>query len=110
MSREDPQLRVRIPERLKERIEEKAKANRRTLTAEIVDRLEETVLQDDSVQDHAGYKNMVALMDEAFEESRLMYKKYSIEKSVNHVSENREKICSAIEQLLDALTPPSETE
>ncbi|MCX8963220.1 Arc family DNA-binding protein [Erwinia psidii] len=44
--RDDPQLRVRIPESLKESLERKARTNKRTLTAEIVDRLEATLVQD----------------------------------------------------------------
>ncbi|AXY33951.1 hypothetical protein B7R74_12460 [Yersinia pseudotuberculosis] len=46
MSREDPQLRVRIPECLKDELERCAHENKRTLTAEVVDRLEATVDQD----------------------------------------------------------------
>lgn len=44
--RDDPQLRVRIPEDLKLELENCARYNKRTLTAEIVDRLEMTVEQD----------------------------------------------------------------
>lgn len=44
--RDDPQLRVRIPGALKETLEKKAKINKRTLTAEIADRLDATVVQD----------------------------------------------------------------
>ncbi|HHQ4892820.1 TPA: Arc family DNA-binding protein [Aeromonas veronii] len=40
MSREHPQLRVRIPSELKDELEEKAAEAGRTLTAEIVNRLE----------------------------------------------------------------------
>ncbi|AVQ89837.1 Arc family DNA-binding protein, partial [Citrobacter freundii] len=36
MSREDPQLRIRLPIELKEKIEETAKANNRSMNAEIV--------------------------------------------------------------------------
>lgn len=44
--KEDPQLRVRIPEELKIELDRCARENKRTLTAEIVDRLEMTVEQD----------------------------------------------------------------
>ncbi|NIG88491.1 Arc family DNA-binding protein [Serratia symbiotica] len=44
--RDDPQLRVRIPSDLKENLEKKARSNKRTLTAGIVDRLEATITQD----------------------------------------------------------------
>jgi hypothetical protein len=42
MSREDLHFRLRIPEDLKKRIEESAAENRRSMTAEIVERLEES--------------------------------------------------------------------
>ncbi|WP_104668364.1 Arc family DNA-binding protein [Ensifer adhaerens] len=40
MARQDPHFRLRIPEALKERIETAARANARSITAEIVERLE----------------------------------------------------------------------
>lgn len=40
MSREDPQLRIRLPVELKEKIEEVSKTNARSMNAEIVQRLE----------------------------------------------------------------------
>ncbi|MFJ5297505.1 Arc family DNA-binding protein [Pseudomonas sp. NPDC088368] len=43
MSRIDPQVNLRIPKPLKEELEALAKQNRRSLTAEIVDRLEKSV-------------------------------------------------------------------
>lgn len=42
MTREDPQLKIRLSQELKEFIEEQAKLNHRTLNAEIVFRLEES--------------------------------------------------------------------
>ncbi|MDF7702140.1 Arc family DNA-binding protein [Enterobacter hormaechei] len=46
MSREDPQLRIRLPIELKEKIELSAKENNRSMNAEIVQRLERTYLAD----------------------------------------------------------------
>ncbi|CAM6491861.1 Arc family DNA-binding protein [Enterobacter intestinihominis] len=46
MSREDPQLRIRLPIELKEKIEFSAKENNRSMNAEIVQRLERTYLAD----------------------------------------------------------------
>jgi len=40
MTRQDPHFRLRIPEALKERVEAAARANARSTTAEIVERLE----------------------------------------------------------------------
>ncbi|MDE9465469.1 Arc family DNA-binding protein [Xenorhabdus bovienii] len=46
MSREDPQLRIRLPIELKEKIEETAKANSRSMNAEIVQRLDISFLNE----------------------------------------------------------------
>ncbi|EBW7255422.1 Arc family DNA-binding protein [Salmonella enterica subsp. enterica] len=55
--RDDPQLRVRIPGDLKQDLEQCARDNKRTLTAEIVDRLETTIAQDYYWAAHSlGYK------------------------------------------------------
>lgn len=44
MSREDPQLRIRLPIDLKEKVEDSAKANGRSMNAEIVQRLDVSFL------------------------------------------------------------------
>ncbi|EON4226460.1 Arc family DNA-binding protein [Escherichia coli] len=44
--REDPQLRVRIPQDLKDALEKSARENDRTLTAEITRRLRESLERD----------------------------------------------------------------
>ncbi|HBB8952343.1 TPA: Arc family DNA-binding protein [Escherichia coli] len=44
--REDPQLRVRIPQDLKDGLEKSARENDRTLTAEITRRLRESLERD----------------------------------------------------------------
>ncbi|MBD1404224.1 Arc family DNA-binding protein [Leclercia adecarboxylata] len=46
MSREDPQLRIRLPIELKVKIELSAKENNRSMNAEIVQRLERSYLAD----------------------------------------------------------------
>lgn len=43
MARNDPQINIRIPEELKAQLDKFAKENRRSLTAEIVARLEQSV-------------------------------------------------------------------
>ena len=47
MRKDDPQINLRIPPDLKERIQEAAKKNRRTQTAEIIARLEKTIRDDE---------------------------------------------------------------
>jgi hypothetical protein len=46
MSREDPQFKLRLPAELKARIDQQAEANRRSINAEIIARLEASVLRD----------------------------------------------------------------
>ncbi len=48
MSRDDPHFRLRIPETLKREIEASARENSRSITAEIVHRLEHSFLLSDS--------------------------------------------------------------
>ncbi|EOV0283786.1 Arc family DNA-binding protein [Salmonella enterica] len=105
MSRVDPQLRVRIPDSLKEHLEQKASANKRTLTAEIVDRLEETVVQDQVAQSHNGYQNMASGYEEGWTEAAYWKGKYHREYAVDYVCEHRTKIRSAMDNLLDVLNP-----
>lgn len=63
MSREDPQLRIRLPIELKEKIEVSAKNNNRSMNAEIVQRLERTYLDElpeDEVLSAADVINIAA--------------------------------------------------
>lgn len=46
MSREDPQLRIRLPAELKQKIEDSSKANGRSMNAEIVKRLDTSFLSE----------------------------------------------------------------
>ncbi len=51
MARTDPQVNFRIPAELKDKLDEAARENGRTLTAELILRLEMTFDHDDQVQD-----------------------------------------------------------
>ncbi|MCU4623470.1 Arc family DNA-binding protein [Acinetobacter radioresistens] len=51
MARTDPQVNFRIPAELKDKLDQAAKDNGRTLTAELILRLEMTFEQDDHLQD-----------------------------------------------------------
>jgi predicted DNA-binding protein len=51
MARTDPQVNFRIPAELKDKLDNAAKENGRTLTAELILRLEMTFDQDDKMQD-----------------------------------------------------------
>ncbi|MDX0057924.1 Arc family DNA-binding protein [Sinorhizobium meliloti] len=54
MARQDPHFRLRIPEDLKSRIEDAATRNRRTMTSEIIARLESTFSREDVPADVKG--------------------------------------------------------
>ena len=51
MARTDPQVNFRIPAELNDKLDDAAKENGRTLTAELILRLEMTFEHDDQVQD-----------------------------------------------------------
>ena len=48
MSRDDPIFRLRLPDPLKERLKALAETGRRSLTQEIVDRLEKSIMADET--------------------------------------------------------------
>lgn len=51
MARNDPQVNFRIPIELKEKLDNSARENGRTITAELILRLEMTFEQDDKLKD-----------------------------------------------------------
>ncbi|MFS4412467.1 Arc family DNA-binding protein [Providencia sp. T47] len=68
MSREDPQLRIRLPIELKEKVEVAAKENTRSMNAEIVQRLEMSFLNEVSADDLIPAKDVVQIAKKAREE------------------------------------------
>lgn len=68
MSREDPQLRVRLPIELKEKIEEAAKANSRSMNAEIVQRLDVSFFNEPPSDELVSAKDAVRIASKAREE------------------------------------------
>lgn len=65
MSRDIAPFGVRMPSDLKTYLEERAKANKRSLNAEIVDRLQETAKQDDTVFGYGGIVEYLAVLEDA---------------------------------------------
>lgn len=61
MSREDPQLRIRLPIELKEKIEEIAKANNRSMNAEIVKRLDSSFMSEISEDEIISAKDALQI-------------------------------------------------
>ncbi len=68
MARTDPQVNFRIPAELKDKLDNAAKENGRTLTAELILRLEMTFEQDDTIHDLSArierLENEVASLEE----------------------------------------------
>ena len=50
MARNDPQINLRIPAELKERVEAAAAANKRSMNAEIAERLEASLRHDEEIK------------------------------------------------------------
>ncbi|HEF8772039.1 TPA: Arc family DNA-binding protein [Providencia stuartii] len=68
MSREDPQLRIRLPIELKEKIEVAAKENTRSMNAEIVQRLEMSFLNEVNSDELIPAKDVVQIAKKARDE------------------------------------------
>ncbi|WP_025120636.1 MULTISPECIES: Arc family DNA-binding protein [unclassified Serratia (in: enterobacteria)] len=103
MSREDPQLRVRIPAALKAQLESKAKENRRTFTAEVIDRLEETVYQDKSVGTSDGFGRLVGDYEELQKSFDELQEKYDREYGLEWADSNKDELREAVAKLQQAL-------
>ncbi|MNH20148.1 Arc-like DNA binding domain protein [compost metagenome] len=76
MSREDPQLRIRLPIELKEKVDESAKANGRSMNAEIVQRLDASFLNEIPSDELISAKDALHIVDKAKEElSNIIFKR-----------------------------------
>jgi hypothetical protein len=74
MARDDPHLRVRISEALKARIEAAAASSGRSVTAEIVSRLEKSLDEDPTISQLQGSVSLLqSKMDEVEQELRLVF-------------------------------------
>lgn len=74
MARNDPQVNLRMPADLKERLDVSASANKRSLTAEIVERLEASYAwpneQENLLRDRAQLKAELAVLNETLVEQK----------------------------------------
>lgn len=68
MSREDPQLRIRLPIELKEKIEMSAKSNGRSMNAEIVQRLDVSFLNEIPTDELISAKDAIQIVNKAKDE------------------------------------------
>ncbi|MBE5250981.1 Arc family DNA-binding protein [Mixta mediterraneensis] len=103
--RDDPQLRVRIPAELKSELEEKARLNKRTLTAEIVDRLEATLIQDNHLGNTStGYYVMVDVHEAEVMAREELEEKYEREFGLAWADANKDELRDAVEKLHNVLS------
>lgn len=106
--RDDPQLRVRIPELLKEELEKKARSNKRTLTAEIVARLEATVSQDDLLQKPRGFEETVGEIQALAKLLEKLKSTYKREYQAEWAFDNKFELMEAMDRLRELLNPEEE--
>lgn len=97
--RDDPQLRVRIPEELKGKIEVKARTNRRTLTAEIVARLEASVAQDDLFGKSKGFEESTDEIQILAKKLDQLKERYKRQYQAEFLIENQAELNDAIGRL-----------
>ncbi|EAA6551311.1 hypothetical protein DLB95_24565 [Salmonella enterica subsp. diarizonae] len=106
--RDDPQLRVRIPESLKEGLEKKARANKRTLTAEIVTRLEATMSQDDLLHTSRGFEETVDEISLLWKRIEKLKSTYEREYQAEWVFNNKGELIEVMDRLKELLNPEHE--
>ncbi|AXD45786.1 Arc family DNA-binding protein [Salmonella enterica] len=98
--RDDPQLRVRIPEDLKAKLEQCARENKRTLTAEIVDRLMVTLEQDNfGLIDALGYKRLIKDYSELEDKYKLLKSETRYQEFFKHIGLHESELREAINTL-----------
>lgn len=76
MSREDPQIRIRLPVELKEKIDDAAKSNNRSMNAEIVQRLDASFLNEMQEDEVVSAQEALRLANNAKDElSNIIFKR-----------------------------------
>lgn len=105
MAREDLHFRLRIPEELKVRVEASAEVNNRSMTAEIVSRLAESLdndarlrLANASIQDLRGRLAYQEGLNASFRQTNQIYLKYLV-KAVNGEAISLEEIRNEINNM-----------
>lgn len=104
MSREDPQLRIRLPIELKEKIEIAAKENTRSMNAEIVQRLEMSFLNEVNTDELISAEKAVQIAKKAREELSLVILKRTFNEINKKARMGHTDFCVLFDDLeLDAL-------
>lgn len=88
MAREDPQLKLRLTEELKDRIVRAAAASGRSVNAEIVHALEDVYPPENTIEDNIYF-------------ARQIIEDYAETKDFRHLKELREQLSDLVKQLSD---------
>lgn len=96
MSRDDLHFRLRIPEGLKQRIEASSNESRRSMTAEIVARLEETFRQDEVFPAGPNHDGILDMLLQEIDDHKALKKAYQRGFHDNLLEEAKNEILEAI--------------
>lgn len=99
MSRSDPQIKLRVSAELKAELEAKAKSNGRSLNAELVDRLEESVSLDKWHGADNGYSFTLTVLEEAIREAEEARDKLEREYGLDQFDAMKDEILAAIRDM-----------
>ncbi|MEQ1967672.1 Arc family DNA-binding protein [Xenorhabdus nematophila] len=99
MSREDPQLRIRLPIELKEKIEETAKANSRSMNAEIVQRLDISFLNEPPTGELISAKDAVQIANKAKDELPSIILKRTFDEINKKIRMGHKSFCIMLDDL-----------
>ncbi|MDE1487403.1 Arc family DNA-binding protein [Xenorhabdus bovienii] len=99
MSREDPQLRIRLPIELKEKIEETAKANSRSMNAEIVQRLDISFLNEPPTGELISAKDAAHIASKAKKELSVVILKRTFNEINKKIRMGHKSFCIMLDDL-----------
>ncbi|MFD1244783.1 Arc family DNA-binding protein [Paralysiella testudinis] len=103
MSRDIAPFGVRMPADLKNTLETKAKANGRSLNAEVVDRLEESISMDNWHNSDKGYSFTLIALEEAVKEADRSRDQLNREYGHEQFDAMKDEILEAVKQLKEHL-------
>ena len=105
MSREDPQLRIRLPIELKEKIEDSAKENNRSMNAEIVQRLDSSFYNEIQEDEVISASDAIHIVNKAKEELSSIIFKRTFAEINKKIRIGHTNFCISLDDLeLDGLT------
>jgi hypothetical protein len=97
-SRGSDQFMVRFPEGMREEIRAAAEAKGRSMNSEIIDRLQETFLQDSFLPEGLDYSDMIHELEDEIEKHQALQEKYDREYGVDYFEAFKDEILEAIRE------------